>query len=163
HLFRTNCTYEAVYTTNMQPTPFFHQPLKQERDRGEEKEEGLHQALERPRSPWSTPIRTPLPLDLSHVSIPPFGFHAEAESSGGMYQRSMSMPQTPTTPVTPTSANAQTPRHDVWRSVFNPGSNAANKSLGADLFDKPQPNSPTVYDWYQIVSLYSGETKSTHR
>ncbi|URE18900.1 auxin-repressed 12.5 kDa [Musa troglodytarum] len=79
----------------------------------------------------------------------------EGESSGVMYQRSMSMPQTPTTP---TSATAHTPRHDVWRSVFNPGSNAATKALGADLFDKPQPNSPTVYDW-----LYSGETKSTHR
>ncbi|CAD5187035.1 dormancy-associated protein 1-like isoform X1 [Musa acuminata AAA Group] len=127
---------------------------------------------------------------LRKVSTKPLNVK-EGESSGGMYQRSMSMPQTPTTPVTPTSANAHTPRHDVWRSVFNPGSNAATKSLGADLFDKPKPNSPTVYDWYQIVSyhytypslyytlfmswfllpralfllcrLYSGETKSTHR
>ncbi|XP_077243700.1 dormancy-associated protein 1-like [Tasmannia lanceolata] len=73
------------------------------------------------------------------------------------YQRSMSMPATPATPRTPTSPS--TPRKDnVWRSVFNPGSNLATKSIGAHVFDKPEPNSPTVYDW-----LYSGDTRSTHR
>ena len=46
------------------------------------------------------------------------------------------------TPTTPVSGN-------VWRSVFHPGSNLATKNLGANLFDRPpQPNSPTVYDWY---------------
>ncbi|CAA0825273.1 dormancy-associated protein-like 1 [Striga hermonthica] len=77
-------------------------------------------------------------------------------SSGPKYARSLSMPASPGTPPTPgtpspTAAN-------VWRSVFNPGSNLATKSIGSDFFDKPQPNSPTVYDW-----LYSGETRSKHR
>ncbi|KAE8728780.1 Auxin-repressed 12.5 kDa protein [Hibiscus syriacus] len=67
---------------------------------------------------------------------------------------SMAMPTTPTTPTTPVSAR----RENVWRSVFNPGSNPATKGIGAAVFDKPaQPNSPTVYDW-----LYSGETRSKH-
>ncbi|RZR85194.1 hypothetical protein BHM03_00012147, partial [Ensete ventricosum] len=161
HLFRTNCTYEDVYTTNMQPTPFFHQPLKQ-RERSRRRKRGRTTMVLLDKM-WDDVLAGPPPERglgmLRKVSTKPLNVKGlPAESSGGMYQRSMSMPQTPTTPVTPTSANAQTPRHDVWRSVFNPGSNAANKSLGADLFDKPQPNSPTVYDW-----LYSGETKSTHR
>jgi hypothetical protein len=74
-------------------------------------------------------------------------------------EASKSMPTTPTTPVTPSSSTP--PRAgNVWRSVFNPGSNLATKSLGANLFDRPQPNSPTVYDW-----LYSDETRtrSNHR
>lgn len=77
------------------------------------------------------------------------------------YHRSLSMPSngpgtptTPGTPVTPQSAR----KENVWRSVFHPGSNSATKGIGADYFDKPQPNSPTVYDW-----LYSGETRSKHR
>lgn len=74
------------------------------------------------------------------------------ESSGNKYQRSLSMPGTPGTPgtpVTPTSASpSAAPKHNVWRSVFNPGSNLNTRSLGADFFDRPQPNSPTVYDWY---------------
>ncbi|KAH7675546.1 Dormancy/auxin associated protein [Dioscorea alata] len=81
-------------------------------------------------------------------------------SSSGKFQRSMSMPgtpATPTTPVTPTTPSSAR-KVNVWRSVFNPGSNLATKTLGSDLFDKPQPNSPTVYDW-----LYSGETRSNHR
>ncbi|XP_072986968.1 dormancy-associated protein 1-like [Typha latifolia] len=80
----------------------------------------------------------------------------EGESSN-KYQRSMSMPATPGTPSTPTTPSAPQ-KSNVWRSVFNPGSNLATKTLGSNLFDKPQPNSPTVYDW-----LYSGETRSTHR
>ena len=81
----------------------------------------------------------------------------EAESSGALYQGSASMPTTPITPLTPNSA--ATPRKaNVWRSVFHPGSNINTKTLGSDLFDKPQPNSPTVYDW-----MYSGETRSKHR
>ncbi|CAI9783808.1 unnamed protein product [Fraxinus pennsylvanica] len=78
------------------------------------------------------------------------------------YQRSMSMPAspgTPATPVTPTTPSPTAARKDnVWRSVFHPGSNLATKNIGTDYFDKPQPNSPTVYDW-----LYSGETRSKHR
>ncbi|XP_039038396.1 auxin-repressed 12.5 kDa protein-like [Hibiscus syriacus] len=66
---------------------------------------------------------------------------------------SVAMPTTPTTPTTPVSAR----RENVWRSVFNPGSNLATKGIGAEVFDKPQPNSPTVYDWF-----YSGETRSKH-
>jgi hypothetical protein len=62
------------------------------------------------------------------------------------------MPTTPTTPVTPSST---TPRGgNVWRSVFNPGSNLATKGIGSSIFDCPQQaNSPTVYDWY-AVSAY---------
>uniref|UniRef100_A0A0E0MI19 Auxin-repressed protein n=1 Tax=Oryza punctata TaxID=4537 RepID=A0A0E0MI19_ORYPU len=86
----------------------------------------------------------------------------DGEASGGAYKRTQSMPTTPTTPVTPSSSSpssATTPRgSNVWRSVFHPGSNLATKSLGANLFDRPQPNSPTVYDW-----LYSDETRSSHR
>ncbi|XP_020698306.1 auxin-repressed 12.5 kDa protein isoform X1 [Dendrobium catenatum] len=83
----------------------------------------------------------------------------EAESSGTLYQRSASMPTTPITPLTPNSAATPTARKaNVWRSVFHPGSNINTKTLGSDLFDKPQPNSPTVYDW-----MYSGETRSKHR
>ncbi|KQK14069.1 dormancy-associated protein 1 [Brachypodium distachyon] len=74
-------------------------------------------------------------------------------------EASKSVPTTPTTPVTPSSSTP--PRgSNVWRSVFHPGSNLATKSIGANLFDRPQPNSPTVYDW-----LYSDETRtrSNHR
>ncbi|XVF25771.1 hypothetical protein REPUB_Repub13aG0242200 [Reevesia pubescens] len=81
------------------------------------------------------------------------------EGEGSKYQRSMSMPAspgTPATPVTPTTpVSARTA--NVWRSVFHPGSNLATKNIGADVFDKPLPNSPSVYDW-----LYSGETRSKH-
>ena len=78
----------------------------------------------------------------------------EGSSGGKLYRRSASMPASPLTPSTPSSAKGG----NVWRSVFHPGSNINTKTLGADLFDKPQPNSPTVYDW-----MYSGETKSKHR
>lgn len=61
-------------------------------------------------------------------------------------------PATPVTPTTPVSAR----KENVWRSVFHPGSNLATKSIGAEVFDKPQPNSPTVYDWYvQSLLFYS--------
>ncbi|XP_010272386.1 PREDICTED: auxin-repressed 12.5 kDa protein [Nelumbo nucifera] len=84
----------------------------------------------------------------------------DAEGEGSKYQRSLSMPASPATPSTPvTPSTPSTSRKDnVWRSVFNPGSNLATKSLGTEMFDKPQPNSPTVYDW-----LYSGDTRSKHR
>lgn len=64
---------------------------------------------------------------------------------------SLSMPNspaTPTTPVTPTTPLTAARKDNVWRSVFNPGRNLATKTIGAEVFDKPQPNSPTVYDWY---------------
>lgn len=68
---------------------------------------------------------------------------------GGEGEGSM-MPASPATsqasPRTPTSAGRK--GENVWRSVFNPGSNSATKSIGAEMFDKPLPNSPTVYDWY---------------
>ncbi|KAL2341871.1 hypothetical protein Fmac_009811 [Flemingia macrophylla] len=83
----------------------------------------------------------------------------EGESS--KLQKSLSMPTTPNTPLTPTTPT--TPgsgrkADNVWRSVFHPGSNSATKTIGAQMFDKPLPNSPTVYDW-----LYSGDTRSRHR
>ncbi|KAK4589872.1 hypothetical protein RGQ29_020455 [Quercus rubra] len=76
---------------------------------------------------------------------------------GSKFQRSLSMPASPAVPVTPTTP-ASARKENVWRSVFHPGSNLATKKIGSQYFDKPQPNSPTVYDW-----LYSGETKSEHR
>ncbi|KAL9686840.1 hypothetical protein QQ045_031233 [Rhodiola kirilowii] len=82
------------------------------------------------------------------------------EGEGSKYQRSMSMPASPGTPaVTPTTplSSARKEKDSVWRSVFNPGSNLATKDIGAEKFDKQEPNSPTVYDW-----LYSGKTRSKH-
>ncbi|CAH2034151.1 unnamed protein product [Thlaspi arvense] len=71
------------------------------------------------------------------------------DGSNKVMNRSLTMPAvvspgTPTTPTTPT-----TPRKDnVWRSVFNPGSNLATRTIGSNIFDKPNhPNSPSVYDW----------------
>ncbi|KAG2683808.1 hypothetical protein I3760_10G050600 [Carya illinoinensis] len=86
----------------------------------------------------------------------------EIEGEGSKFQRSVSVPASPATPTTPTTPSSTTPiaarKDNVWRSVFHPGSNLATKRIGGDMFDKPQPNSPTVYDW-----LYSGETRSKHR
>ena len=99
---------------------------------------------------------------LRKLSAKPLAVQVEGESSSSSssFQRSVSMPGTPGTPATP--ATPTTPpsarKENVWRSVFHPGSNIATKKIGAEKFDKPQPNSPTVYDW-----LYSGDTKSTHR
>ncbi|WVY94993.1 hypothetical protein V8G54_034081 [Vigna mungo] len=113
----------------------------------------------------------------------------EGESS--KLQKSLSMPTSPTTPLTPstpTTPGSGRKSDNVWRSVFHPGSNSATKTIGAQMFDKPLPNTPTVYDWYihiyifllsslqfQILlcaemkvavfdcRLYSGETRSRHR
>ncbi|MDG6100270.1 hypothetical protein EXU34_22725 [Alteromonas sp. ZYF713] len=78
------------------------------------------------------------------------------------FQKSLSTPPTPTTPGTPTtpSPTGARSKDNVWRSVFNPGSNLATKGLGSNFFDKPATTvgSPTVYDW-----LYSGDTRSKHR
>nr|XP_043621989.1 dormancy-associated protein 1-like [Erigeron canadensis] len=86
----------------------------------------------------------------------------KGEGSGGKFQKSLSMPPTPTTPGTPTTPSPTGARKadNVWRSVFNPGSNLATKGLGSNFFDKPANTvgSPTVYDW-----LYSGDTRSKHR
>ncbi|KAK6283829.1 hypothetical protein POUND7_002781 [Theobroma cacao] len=73
------------------------------------------------------------------------------EGEGSKYQRSMSMPVTPGTPATPVTPTTPVSarKENVWRSVFHPGSNLATKSIGAEVFDKPQPNSPTVYDCNQ--------------
>ncbi|KAJ4981799.1 hypothetical protein NE237_032636 [Protea cynaroides] len=79
------------------------------------------------------------------------------EGEGSKYQRSLSMPAGASTPPTP--GTPMTPKKEnVWRSVFNPGSNLATKEIGAAVFDKPQPNTPTVYDW-----LYSEGTRSKHQ
>ncbi|KAI6705177.1 hypothetical protein NL676_008139 [Syzygium grande] len=84
----------------------------------------------------------------------------EGEGESSKYQRSTSMPTTPGTPATPTTPTtpATAKKENVWRSVFHPGSNLATKTMGGQLFDKPVPNSPTVYDW-----LYSDDTRSKHR
>ncbi|KAJ4782999.1 Dormancy/auxin associated family protein [Rhynchospora pubera] len=82
----------------------------------------------------------------------------EGESSNGKNKRSVSMPGTPPTPATPSTPTTPQKTNNVWRSVFHPGSNLATRGVGANLFDRPQPNTPTVYDW-----LYSKETKSNHR
>lgn len=73
------------------------------------------------------------------------------EGSERKFQRSLSMPSSPTSPGTPNSLSPRN-KDNVWRSVFNPGSNLATKNVGSDYFDKPQANAPTVYDWYAILS-----------
>ncbi|XP_015068255.1 dormancy-associated protein 1-like isoform X2 [Solanum pennellii] len=90
------------------------------------------------------------------------------EGASKSYQRSLSMPgsgsslSSPRTPGSPGTPNTYSPtarKDNVWRSVFNPGSNSATKRIGAEVFDKPShPNAPTVYDW-----LYSGDTRSKHQ
>ncbi|KAA8519760.1 hypothetical protein F0562_014016 [Nyssa sinensis] len=87
----------------------------------------------------------------------------DGEGEGSKFQRSLSMPATPGTPATPMTPTTPSPstevaKDNIWRSVFNPGSNLATKGIGNQVFDKPNPNSPTVYDW-----LYSSETRSKHR
>ncbi|CAA7017455.1 unnamed protein product [Microthlaspi erraticum] len=65
-----------------------------------------------------------------------------------------SLPASPVAPVTPGSGR----KVDVWRSVFHPASNVTTREIGANVFDKPSPNSPTVYDW-----MYSSDSRSKHR
>ena len=67
------------------------------------------------------------------------------------YQRSLSMPASPVTPGTPSPTAVR--KDNVWRSVFHPGSNIATKTVGANYFDRPEPNSPTVYDWWSLPHL----------
>ncbi len=92
----------------------------------------------------------------------PTPLNIKDEGEGSTIQRSLSMPASPATPVTPMTPTTPSPtaarKDNVWRSVFHPGSNIATKRIGAEMFDKPHPNSPTVYDW-----LYSAETRSKHR
>ncbi|KAK3015891.1 hypothetical protein RJ639_005718 [Escallonia herrerae] len=79
-------------------------------------------------------------------------FWSEEGEGSGKYQKSVSMPASPGTPATPTTPSPTSARKEnVWRSVFHPGSNIATKRIGGDMFDKPLPNSPTVYDWYVDV------------
>ncbi|KAL1829704.1 hypothetical protein DCAR_0209065 [Daucus carota subsp. sativus] len=89
--------------------------------------------------------------------------NGEGEGSSSL-QRSLSTPTspeapaTPTTPTTPMSPGlGPVHRDNVWR-MTEPRSNPATRGIGSQVYDKPEPNSPTVYDW-----LYSGETKSKHR
>jgi hypothetical protein len=115
---------------------------------------------------WDDVVAGPQPErglgKLRKISTKPLNVQVlDVEGEGSKYQRSMSMPAspgTPATPITPTTPVSAVRKDNVWRSVFNPGSNLATKTMGAQVFDKPQPNSPTVYDW-----LYSGETRSKHR
>ncbi|XP_059670718.1 auxin-repressed 12.5 kDa protein-like [Cornus florida] len=80
------------------------------------------------------------------------------QGASKLFQRSLSIPASPGTPSTPiTPKTPVAVKENVWRSVFHPGSNLATKGIGGELFDKPHPNSPTVYDW-----LYSAETRSKH-
>ncbi|KAF7840283.1 auxin-repressed 12.5 kDa protein-like [Senna tora] len=78
-----------------------------------------------------------------------------SEEGEGSKNPKTTLSGTPPTPTTPLSARKV---DNVWRSVFHPGSNLATKTIGADKFDKPLPNSPTVYDW-----LYSDDSRSKHR
>ncbi|KAK2970361.1 hypothetical protein RJ640_030066 [Escallonia rubra] len=88
---------------------------------------------------------------LRKITPKPLNTKDEGEGSG-KYQRSVSIPASPVTPATPTTPTTPSPtaarKENVWRSVFHPGSNIATKRIGGDMFDKPLPNSPTVYDWY---------------
>ncbi|KAM3394147.1 dormancy-associated protein 1 isoform X3 [Capsicum galapagoense] len=100
-------------------------------------------------------------LRKSITLIQPHG--GEGEGPNKNYQRSLSMTGSgsgsPITPGTPMTPNSRSPTTNVWRSVFDPGSNIATKRIGAEVFDKPShPNAPTVYDW-----LYSGNTRSKHQ
>ena len=83
----------------------------------------------------------------------------EKGEGSSKFEKSLSMPPTPTTPGAPTTPSPTAARKEnVWRSVFNPGSNLATKGVGSNYFDNPSTvGSPTVYDW-----LYSGETRSKH-
>ncbi|KAL7618682.1 dormancy-associated protein 1 [Lactuca sativa] len=83
------------------------------------------------------------------------------EEGSGIQPQSSSMPSSPTTPGTPnnTSPTAGGRKENVWRSVFNPGSNSATRDIGSNRFDKPSsPGSPTVYDW-----MYSGDSRNKYR
>ncbi|KAG9439200.1 hypothetical protein H6P81_019365 [Aristolochia fimbriata] len=88
---------------------------------------------------------------LRKVTTRRLSVEVEGESSSGneKFQRSLTMPATPATPATPTTPTtpSSAKKDNVWRSVFNPGSNLATRTIGAQVFDKPHPNSPTVYDW----------------
>eukprot|EP00252_Welwitschia_mirabilis_P019245 TRINITY_DN439_c0_g1_i5.p1 TRINITY_DN439_c0_g1~~TRINITY_DN439_c0_g1_i5.p1 ORF type:complete len:138 (-),score=30.75 TRINITY_DN439_c0_g1_i5:316-729(-) len=83
-----------------------------------------------------------------------------ANASKRLYlMRSQSMEGSP--PSSPSSSSpSSTPRgkDNVWRSVFNPGSNLNTNHIGSEKFDKADPRSPTVYDW-----LYSGDTRNKWR
>ncbi|KAL0353063.1 UNVERIFIED_CONTAM: Auxin-repressed protein [Sesamum angustifolium] len=109
---------------------------------------------------WDDVVAGPQPerglKHLKKVFTTPLDVKDGGEGSIGKYQRSQSMPSSPTTPGTPTSPTTAAARRDnVWRSVFNPGSNLATKNVGSEYFDKPQPNSPTVYDWYTFDLISS--------
>jgi len=96
----------------------------------------------------------------------PSGNRVIGKSPKFYFERSLSMesssstspPSSPT--AAPSSSASSTPRdqENVWRSVFNPGSNINTKTIGSQKFDKAEPQSPTVYDW-----LYSGDTRSKWR
>ncbi|KAB5560625.1 hypothetical protein DKX38_005582 [Salix brachista] len=88
---------------------------------------------------WDDVVAGPQP---EHIDV------GEGSSSVNKFQRSLTMPATPGTPSTPvTPTTPVSARSNVWRSVFHPGSNLATRNIGAQVFDKPQPNTPTVYDW----------------
>lgn len=61
-----------------------------------------------------------------------------------------------TPPNSPSMASPSTyskEKDNLWRSVFHSGQNKVMRKKGSDKFDKPQENSPTVYDWVVITAL----------
>ncbi|KAL1567390.1 auxin-repressed 12.5 kDa protein-like [Salvia divinorum] len=108
---------------------------------------------------WDDVVAGPQPerglKHLKKVYTKPLNIKDIGVEGSSKYQRSLSMPASPVTPGTPSPTTVR--KDNVWRSVFHPGSNIATKTVGANYFDRPEPNSPTVYDW-----LYSGETRSKH-
>ncbi|XP_042506657.1 auxin-repressed 12.5 kDa protein-like [Macadamia integrifolia] len=104
---------------------------------------------------WDEVLAGPHPdQGIRKITTKPLNLKRHGEGEGS---RSLLMPESPTTLTTPTTPSSAR-KENVWRSVFNPRSNLATKVIGAALFDKPEPNTPTVYDW-----LYSDDTRSKHR
>ncbi|KAF8096566.1 hypothetical protein N665_0306s0021 [Sinapis alba] len=101
---------------------------------------------------WDDVVAGPQPdrglARLRKITTQPINIRDIGEGSNKMMLRSLTMPTvvspgTPTTPTTPTTPH----KDNVWRSVFNPGSNLATRAIGSNIFDKPNhPNSPSVYD-----------------
>ncbi|KAD3069264.1 hypothetical protein E3N88_37144 [Mikania micrantha] len=95
---------------------------------------------------WDEVVAGPEP-DHGLANLRKLSTTTEKGEGSSKFQKSVSMPKSPTTPGTPSPTAAR--KENVWRSVFNPGSNLATKGVGSNYFDKPTTaGSPTVYDWY---------------
>lgn len=107
---------------------------------------------------WDDVVAGPQPERDQEQFKKPFAKPLNLKAIGEGASGSMSAPMSPSTPITPGSPSTAK-RENVWRSVFSPGTNPATRNIGAsDYFDKPAPNSPSVYDW-----LYNDGTRSKHR